>query len=87
MQRDPGKRLEERLQELKQLRDEIRLDMHLAGMEAKQRWHELEPTFAHAEQLAGEVSDISREAFEKVVKSFKDFRAEIRRHAQAARRS
>ena len=45
------------LQRLKTLRDEIRLEIHLAGMEAKERWKELEPKVHDAERLAGEAID------------------------------
>jgi HAMP domain-containing protein len=38
------------LKELKQVRDQIRLKMHLAGMEAKQQWEELEPKLEEVER-------------------------------------
>ncbi len=87
MEREPvTNRLNERLHELRQLRDEIRLDIHLAGMDAKQKWKELEPALTHAEQLAGQVSEISRDAVEKIVQRFQDFRSEVHRHAASTRK-
>lgn len=37
------------LQELRELRDEIRVKVHLAGMDARQRWEELEPKLREIE--------------------------------------
>lgn len=45
----------ERLERLQTLRDEIRLDLHLAGMDLKDRWRELEPKVLEAERRAEEV--------------------------------
>ena len=42
------------LENLKQLRDEIALDIHLAGMELKTRFQELEKAVAEAERTARE---------------------------------
>lgn len=47
--------MKERLEQLKMLRDEIRLDLHLAGMDLKDRWRELEPKVLEAERRAEEV--------------------------------
>lgn len=50
------------LEELKQARDEVKLELHLATMEGKERWErELEPELrrleARAEQVAGKALD------------------------------
>ncbi|MBZ4420408.1 hypothetical protein [Myxococcus sp. RHSTA-1-4] len=47
--------MKERLERMKTLRDEIRLDLHLAGMDLKDRWRELEPKVLEAERRAEEV--------------------------------
>jgi hypothetical protein len=39
---------ERRLAQLKTLRDEIRVKLHLAEMDAKDRWQELEPEIERA---------------------------------------
>lgn len=62
------------------LRDEIRVDVHLAGLDARTKWQALEPKLADAERLAREVSETSRHAVEEIAKSFADFRASLRRH-------
>jgi rubrerythrin len=70
----------ENLGKLKTLRDEIRVDLHLAGMEAKDKWKEMEPKFREAERLVEDVSDVSRRALEEMVEHFKQFRESLRRH-------
>lgn len=48
-------------QQLHQMADEIRVKVHLAGMEAKDKWAELEPRLSayekKAEDAVGQVSD------------------------------
>ena len=46
--KDPGK-LKARLDELKRMRDEIRVKIHLAGMDARDAFHEIEPEIDKAE--------------------------------------
>jgi hypothetical protein len=70
----------ENLGKLKTLRDEIRVDLHLAGMDAKDKWKELEPKFRDAERLVDDVSDVSRRAMEEMVEHVKTFRESLRRH-------
>jgi hypothetical protein len=72
--------MHENLSKLKTLRDEIRVDLHLAGMDAKDKWKELEPKFRDAEKLVEEVSDVSRKAMEEMVEHFRNFRESLRRH-------
>jgi len=72
--------MQENMGKLKTLRDEIRVDLHLAGMDAKDKWKELEPKFRDAEKLAEEVSDVSRKAMEEMVERFRNFRESLRRH-------
>jgi hypothetical protein len=47
--------IEQSFKLLKTLRDEARVELHLAGMEAKDRWAALELRFHRAEQLARDV--------------------------------
>ena len=53
--------LEDTRNDLRRVADEIRVKLHLAGMDAKDAWDELEPKLAEFEQQfdakAGEVSD------------------------------
>ncbi len=70
----------ENLGRLKTLRDEIRVDIHLAGMEARDKWREMEPVMRDAEKLAEEVSDVSQRAMEEMVEKFRGFRESLRQH-------
>ena len=56
------------------LRDEIRLHLHLGGMELKERWAALEPRLSEAERYIDQVSEASRAAMRDLVKRFKELR-------------
>ena len=77
--------MHERLEHLRALRDEIRLEVHLGGMELRERWRELEPTMRDAERLAGEVSDVARDALDETVARFRAFRDAVRERRDAER--
>jgi len=72
--------MKENLDRLQTLRDEIRVDVHLAGMDARDRWKELEPMVRDAEKLAEDVTDVSRRAMEELVEKFRHFRESVRHH-------
>ncbi|AUX25292.1 hypothetical protein SOCEGT47_058360 [Sorangium cellulosum] len=69
--------LQKSLEALQTLRDEIRVRLHLAGMEAKDAWGKLEPTLLDAEKLAEDVSETSRNALRDIVEKVKEFRASL----------
>jgi chromosome segregation ATPase len=71
--------LHDSLQSLRTLRDEIRVDLHLAGMEAKTKWRELEPRLEEAERFAREVSETSRTALDEILAKFRAFRESLKR--------
>lgn len=52
--------------ELRKLRDEIRVQLHLANMDAKKAWDELEPKLAEADRMA---ENASEEAFRSTVET------------------
>ena len=58
---------------VRSLRDEARLQMHLAGMEAKERWNKLEPQVEAVERTAQEATESSRTALQEAVKLLKEF--------------
>jgi hypothetical protein len=72
--------MKENLGRIKTLRDEIRVDIHLASMDAKDKWKELEPVMRDAEKLADEVTDVSRRTMEELVEKFRHFRESVRYH-------
>jgi hypothetical protein len=65
------------LEHLRTLRDEVRVRLHLAGMEAKQEWNKLEPHLLDVEQAARDASDASRRAVTEAVESLKKLRQSL----------
>jgi len=65
------------LDELRRLRDEIRLEIHLGSMEAKEKWEELEPRIRDVETIAKDISIASRRAVQEVVDSLRRFRESL----------
>lgn len=62
------------VKQLKTLRDEIKVYAHLANLELKQRWEELEPKLAEAERYVDEVSEVSRKAAQDLVRRARELR-------------
>lgn len=62
---------------LRRLRDEIRVDIHLAQMDAKDRWHALEPQFAVAEKAAHEISEATKHTLSATVEAFQLLKASL----------
>jgi hypothetical protein len=63
------------LDHLRTLRDEVRVKVHLAGMDVKDEWNKkLEPHLFDVEQKAIEASDASRHAVADAVEKLKKFR-------------
>jgi hypothetical protein len=70
--------LQKGLAELATLRDEVRVRLHLAGMDLKDQWNKLEPRVAEVEKkAAAEVSEVSRAALTDVIKKLIKLRASI----------
>jgi hypothetical protein len=63
------------LEQLKTLRDEVRVRLHLAGMDAKDEWNKkLEPHLFEVEQAAHDASETSRRVVTEAVEKLKKFR-------------
>lgn len=71
---DIRKGLNEGLNELEQVADEIRVKLHLAGMDAKDAWRKLEPTIDDARLHARSATASSRKAFQDILQALRDFR-------------
>jgi hypothetical protein len=65
------------LEHLRTLRDEVRVRLHLAGMEVKEEWNKLEPHLLDVEQAAREASEASRRAVAEAVESLKKLRQSL----------
>ncbi len=73
------RQMQERFDRLRSLRDEVRLELHLAGMEAKDLWQRLEPALDDAKRLADDVTEPSRLAMEELIEKVEKFRRTIAR--------
>jgi len=62
---------------IRTLRDEIRLKLHLAGMDAKDAWAALEPKLAEVEHAAEDVSETTRRALRDVLARLRALRSRI----------
>ncbi|HJL18588.1 MAG TPA: hypothetical protein RMH99_23205 [Sandaracinaceae bacterium LLY-WYZ-13_1] len=74
--------VEEMKAELQQLRDEVKLKLHLASMDLKDRFEKIEPDvkrFEHrAEGVSEEVGDELHESWSHLKKALVRFRDELR---------
>ncbi len=76
-QEELKRQLQRGLDELRRLRDEIRLDLHLASMDAKEKWDEIEPRIRDVETMAKDISTASRRAVQEVIDSVRRFRESL----------
>ena len=67
------KQIDESLSKLRTLRDEIRVQAHLFGMELKQAWAALEPRVLKAEEAALEVTEVSAAALGGAIQALIEF--------------
>lgn len=70
------------LQDLRTLRDEIRVRIHLAGQEARTQWEtHLEPHYSRIEQQIKEAKDDTveavKDAIDRAKTAYQDFRARL----------
>jgi cob(I)alamin adenosyltransferase len=74
------------LEKLATLRDEAKLHIHLATLDAKQEWAEkLEPRINELQDTAHQLSETSKEKVYDVVKTVEDFVARLRNKPAASR--
>lgn len=73
-----GKQIDEALAELESVTDEIRVKLHLAGMDANDAWNKkMEPRLLQARDHAREAKEASKAAIHDTVKAFKEFAASL----------
>lgn len=65
------------LERLQTLRDEVRVRLHLAGMDVKDRWNELEPHLLDAETAAQQFSDASKAKLAQALERLESFRSSL----------
>jgi hypothetical protein len=69
--------LDKPLATLKTLRDEIKVRIHLAGMEARETWSQLD---SEADKLARKAEQASRRALDEVIGKLQELRRSLEKH-------
>ncbi len=69
--------IQKSLDALRTLKDEIRVQLHLAGMDAKDEWSKLEPQLEEAEKMAHDLTEATRHALADAVKKVSLLRAKF----------
>ena len=75
---DIKEELDELTAELKQKRDELRLQLHLAGAEARDAWDAAEKKWSQFEAKSDQVADAAKDAGAEIWEATKQLGAEIR---------
>lgn len=75
--RELRQEIERSLEELQTMRDEIRVRMHLASMEAKDKWEELEPSLEKIEEQIKEATQKFRDSLAELKTSFRSLRDKL----------
>lgn len=70
--------MQKNLSQLRAWRDEVRLKLRLASMEAQDEWQKLEPELAQVERAAEELGDKARDALARALKSLGKMRDSLR---------
>ncbi len=71
---------------LETLRDEVRVKIHLAGMDAKASWRELEPQIHAVEESAkGVATETTRTLLTETIKKLLELRSRLATGASAGR--
>jgi hypothetical protein len=63
---------------LRTLRDEIKVKVHLAGMDAKDQWAKLEPELFKVERAAEQTTESSKKLLDDALKRLKSLRDSLR---------
>ena len=64
--------------QLRTIRDEIRVRLHLASAEAKEAWNNLEPTLGEIEQKMGQMTDETKAKAQELLKRFSQLRDRLK---------
>jgi lipid II:glycine glycyltransferase (peptidoglycan interpeptide bridge formation enzyme) len=63
---------------LRTLRDEIKVKVHLAGMDAKDQWAKLEPELSKVERAAEQATESSKKLMDEALNRLKKLRESLR---------
>jgi hypothetical protein len=78
----PSESVRKRLAELKTLRDRVRVELNLAGKEARDRWHRIEERIRAAQERVRRSEGVR--ALGPLIESVKRFNASLRRKSKSA---
>jgi len=75
---DIKQEVDRRLSQMNTLRDEIRVQLHLASLDAKREWDEkLEPKVLEAEGVAKQATEATKAALDEVVTRLERFARQL----------
>jgi hypothetical protein len=66
-----------RMDELKTLRDEIRVDLKLASMDLRDEWNRLEKRLPETTRLASDIKNLTVEAVDELLAEVRRFRGSL----------
>jgi hypothetical protein len=69
--------IEKGLAQMQTLKDEVRVRLHLAKMDAKDEWNKLEPQLADVERKATELTEATQRAVSDAVKRLAKLRDKL----------
>jgi hypothetical protein len=81
---DAKKAFEERLEELKTLRDQIRVNLHLAGMDMRDEWREIERKLPDPDTAAQQLKEATGDALDKIAGELRRFSERLRKNRSDA---
>lgn len=77
--REIKEEVEKNVEKLETLRDEVKVRLHLASLDAKKEWDEtLSPKVLELEQAAKHITESTRSAAKELVAKLEDFLARLR---------
>jgi SMC interacting uncharacterized protein involved in chromosome segregation len=79
MNADVKEQFEKRWERMRAARDQLRLEVNLARLEAKKRWKELGSRVQDVQKLAADVTQVSRRALSEIAQKVSEFRSAPRR--------
>ena len=77
--------------EIRRIADQLQLEIHLAGMEARDRWKELQPRLAELEQkiehTGQRAGELITEQLSSIANVLRELREDVAKHRRGADRS
>ncbi len=71
------------LHEIRRLRDEVRLDIHLASRDLQDQWRRLEKRLSPASRMAREIKGATGEALDSVTRELRALRTKLHERRRA----